>query len=143
MTVIPNPVILTEASTSESNKVGARIYDNGECIEGISLHRRFVGLYQNGVEVGIVIGNETTIQYNGMGALRVLYREGYTLSLQLMSRALPNGDYVAVVSLTIDGETKNYIVPIRVEVPRASITEYQNELERASLTKYGYELNLT
>lgn len=143
MTVIPNPVILTEASTSPSNKVGVTIYDNGESLVDNALRVRFVGLYQNGEEVGTITSNGSGIQYKGTTVLKIYFYSGYTFSFGLQRTTLSNGDYVAVVSYTKYDETKNYEVPIRIEVPRASIMKYQNELERASITKYGYELNLT
>lgn len=146
-TVVPNPVMLTEASTSPSNKVGVTIYDNGVSLVDNTLRCHFVGLYQNGVEVGSVTSDGRVIQYKGSGALKIFYYSGYTFALQLQRNTLPNGDYVAVISRTKDDETKNYEVPIRIELTRESITEYpsitknQYELNRYELNQY--ELNLT
>ena len=135
--VIPNPVRLTRAGTSQSVKVGVKIYDNGVCLLDDELMSRFVGLYQNGVEVGSVPSDCKSIQYQGRNVLKLLYDYGYTFALHLRTNDFPNGDYVAVISYTKDDETKNYEVPIRIELTRASITK------NPSITKYQYELNLT
>lgn len=108
-----------------------KIYDNGVYLEGATNRARFVGLYQNGVEVGSVVYNGVAIQYQGYDVLKITSSYDYTFGLQLQRKDLPNGDYVAVVSYTKDNETKNYEVPIRIELTRATITEYL------------YELNLT
>lgn len=108
-----------------------KIYDNGEYLEGVAQRTRFAGLYQNGEEVGSVAYHGIGIQYNGYDVLKIIFDSGYTFALQLQTKYLPNGDYVAVVSYTKDDETKNYEVPIRIELTRAAITKYQ------------YELNLT
>lgn len=71
------------------------------------------------------------IQYQGYDVLKIIFDLDYTFALQLQTRYLPNGDYVAVVSYTKDDETKNYEVPIQIDLTRATITEYR------------YELNLT
>ena len=138
--VVPNPVRLTVASTAASNKVGVTIYDNGESLLDNALRVRFVGFYQNGEEVGSITSNGSVIQYNGISVLKIFYSSGYTFALQLQ-RSLPNGDYVAVISYTKDDETKNYEVPIRIELPRAMLTKYRDELNRDELNRY--ELNLT
>lgn len=139
--VIPTPVRLTEASTSPANKVGVTIYDNGESLVDNSLRVRFVGFYQNGEEVGSITSNGGVIQYKGVGVLKIYFLSGYTFALQLQRQGLPNGDYVAVVSYTKDDVTKNYEVPIQIELSRATITKYPPELNRYELNRY--ELNLT
>lgn len=142
MTIVdPNPVRLTVASLSASNKVGVKIYDNGVCLSDDALMSRFVGLYQNGVEVGSISSDGKDILYNDTTVLRMFYQYGKTFALQLRSKNLPNGDYAAVISYTKDDETKNYLVPIQIEVPRATITKYPPELNRYELNRY--ELNLT
>lgn len=135
--VIPNPVRLTRAGTSQSVKVGVTIYDNGQSLVDNSLMSRFVGLYQNGVEVGSVSSDGKSIQYQGRNVLKLLFDNGYTFALHLRTNDFPNGDYVTVISYTKDDETKNYEVPIRIELTRASIMKYP------SITKNQYELNLT
>lgn len=76
---------------------------------------RFVGLYQNGVEVGSIYSGGTYIRYNNVNVLEANVYNGYTLGLRLRKNDLPNGDYVAVV--VYKPNSKNYTVPIRVAVP--------------------------
>ena len=114
--VVPNPVRLTRASTSTSNKVGVKIYDDGTYLEGGTNRVHFVGLYQNSVQIGSVSSNGVFIVYNGENVLETNSYSGYTFSLRLRTNGLPNGDYVAVMSYTRSNVTKNYEVPIRIEL---------------------------
>lgn len=114
--VIPNPVRLTVASTAFSNRVGVKIYDNGVYLEGATNRVHFVGLYQNGEEVGSIYSGGTYIRYNGVNVLETNVYSGYTFGLRLRTNGLPNGDYVAVMSYLKNGTTKNYEVPIRIEL---------------------------
>ncbi|MEE1020079.1 MAG: hypothetical protein U0L93_01510 [Bacteroidales bacterium] len=115
-TVIPNPVRLTVASTAYSNIVGVKIYDNGVYLEGATNRVRFEGLYQNNVQIGNVSTNRQHIEYNGKNVLETSSYSGYTFSLKLRTNDLPNGDYVAVMRYTKNNVTKNYDVPIRIEL---------------------------
>ena len=54
--------------------------------------------------------------YNGENVLETNSYSGYTFSLRLRTNDLPNGDYVAVMSYTRSNVTKNYEVPIRIEL---------------------------
>lgn len=114
--VVPNPVRLTTASTSSSNKVGVKIYDDGTYLAGATNRVHFVGLYQNGVEVGSIYSGGTYIRYNDVNVLETNVYSGYTFGLRLRTNGLPNGDYVAVMSYTKNNVTKNYDVSIRIEL---------------------------
>ena len=114
--VIPNPVRLTVASTSSSNKVNVKIYDGEEYLEGAVGRVKFVGLYQNGVEIGSVYTTGTTIRINNVSVLSAIYAQGYTISLQLRTNDLPNGDYILIIRYTKNNVSKNYEVPIRIEL---------------------------
>jgi hypothetical protein len=115
-TVIPNPVRLTVASTSSSNKVSIKIYDDEEYLEGAVGRVKFVGLYQNGVEIGSVYSTGTTIRINNVSVLSAIYTQGYTFSLQLRTNDLPNGDYILIIRYTKNNVSKTYEVPIRIEL---------------------------
>ena len=114
--VIPNPVRLTVASTASSNKVNVKIYDGEDYLEGAVGRVKFVGLYQNGVEIGSVYTDGTTIRINNVSVLSVIYTRAYTFSLQLRTNDLPNGDYILIIRYTKDKVSKNYEVPIRIEL---------------------------
>lgn len=116
MIITPNPVRLTVASTAFSNRVGVQIYDNGVYLEGATNRVHFVGLYQNDVEVGSISSGGTFIRYNGVKVLETNVYSGYTFGLRLRTDDLSNGDYVAVMSYLKNGVTKNYEVPIQIEL---------------------------
>lgn len=107
---------MTTASTSQSNKVGVKIYDNGVYLEGATNRVHFVGLYQNNVQIGSVTSDGVFIQYNGEKVLQTTVYGGYTFAFRLRTNGLPNGDYVAVMSYLKNSATKNYEVPIRIEL---------------------------
>ena len=100
---------------SSTDKVGVQIYDNGVYLKGATNRVHFVGLYQNGVQVGSPY-SDVFIKYNDVRVLETSVYSGYTFGLKLLSNALPNGDYVAVMSYTKNNVTKNYEVPIRIEL---------------------------
>lgn len=127
--VVPNPVMLTVVSESASNMVGVKIYDNGVYLERPANQVLFVGLYQNGEEVGSVSYEGKRIHYGSRDVLQIFSHNDYTFALRLIAYGLANGDYVAVVSYTKDGVTKNYEVPIRIELSREAIMKYRQELK--------------
>ena len=93
-----------------------KIYDKGVYLQGATNRVHFVGLYQNGEEVGSIYSGGTYIRYNGVNVLETNVYGGYTFGLRLRKNDLPNGDYVAVMSYLKNGTTKNYEVPIRIEL---------------------------
>lgn len=111
--VVPNPVRLT---TTSSSKVGVKIYDDGTYLAGATNRVHFVGLYQNGVEVGSIYSGGTYIRYNDVNVLETGVCSGYTFGLRLRTNDLPNGDYVAVMNYTRSAPafSKNYTVPITI-----------------------------
>ena len=110
---MPNPVVLSTASTAYANRVGVNITDDGVYLEGATNRVHFVALYQNDVQIGTTSSNGTYIQYNGENVLEINTYSGYTFGLRLRTAGLPNGDYIAVMNYTRTGTSKNYNVPIR------------------------------
>lgn len=101
------------------------IYDNGVLLRGATGRVEVLGLYQNGVQVGITGGTTWGIYYNTKLAIAIgpaNQDSGYTFQMQLRNGIdyqhgpiLPNGDYELVVRY--NPNSKNYTVPIRVAVP--------------------------
>lgn len=122
---MPNPVVLTRVQAPAGEKSFVSIYDNGELLRGASNRVETVGLYQNGVQVGVTGGTTWGIYYNTKLVIAigpVNQDSGYTFRMQLRNgidykhgTILPNGDYDLVV--VYKPNSKNYTVPIRVAVP--------------------------
>ena len=114
---MPNPVVLNRVSVVVSTAVGVQIIDNDEYLPSGHDYVNFLGLYQNGVQVGTATGQGNMIDYNGHSRVLQLYnKSGYTFGIMLYSEGLPNGDYIALMSYDDGIRYRTYNVPLRIAV---------------------------